>query len=129
MTNYEEEAAAEEERNTYSDTVRNGLAALEAAREAAQADVETATTLRQQALALADSVTTLKGQVDSFTAAPTYQPAQLNAVRVALAQVCQAQLDMAYGMAEFYQYRKANDQVAIGAHRSLEYLARYLLGE
>ncbi len=31
-------------------------------------------------------------------------------------------------MAELYAYRRANNQDAVIAHRSLEYLARYLFG-
>ncbi len=32
-------------------------------------------------------------------------------------------------MAEGYSYRRANNQDAVIAHRSLEYLARYLFGD
>lgn len=115
-------------RGELRETVVGGLAALEAARVAAQADIANAETLRTQALALADELIALTGQVNAFTPAATYSQAQLGQVKAALASTLTRMTVIVQAMSESYGYRKANDQVAVTAHRSIEFLARYLFG-
>lgn len=129
MTDYDRESAEVEYQTQYQNTVRNGLSALADARQAAQDDIDHTSDLEQEAWTLTNDLQVLKAQVDSFTAAPTYQQAQLNSVRIALSQVLDAQIKVTQGLSEFYQYRKNNDQDAILSHRSLEYLARFIFGE
>ena len=49
-------------------------------------------------------------------------------IKTILAQVISGQAVIADGLAEMCSYRKASDQVAILANRSLEFLARSLFG-
>lgn len=108
------------------DTVVTGLAALAAARQAAEADVAIAEDLRGQAQAMQASLATLQASLAAFTPAATYQQAQLGQIRSAIASVVATQATIAATLAELYGYRRGNDQVAINAHRSLEFLARVI---
>lgn len=108
------------------ETVVGGLAALASARAAAEGDVTTAETLRTQALALADELITLTGQVTDFSPAATYSQAQLVQVRAALVSTLTRMTVIVQAMAELYAYRRANNQDAVLAHRSLEFVARVL---
>lgn len=107
-------------------TVVAGLAALESAQTAAQGDVANAETLRTQALALADELLALTGQVTAFSPAATYSQAQMLQVRTALISTLTRVTVIVQAMAELYAYRRANDEVAVLAHQSLEFLARVL---
>lgn len=106
------------------ETVVGGLAALASARQAAEGDMANATLLRTQALALADELIALTGQVSAFAPAATYSQAQLGQVRDAIVATLTKVTVIMQAMAESYSYRYANDQVAALAHRSLEFLAR-----
>ena len=108
------------------ETVVGGLAALASARTAAEGDVDTAETLRTQALALAAELLTLTGQVTDFSPAATYSQAQLVQVRAALVSTLTRVTVIVQAMAELYDYRRANNQDAVLAHRSLEFVARVL---
>lgn len=108
------------------ETVVGGLAALASARAAAEGDVTNAETLRTQALALADELITLTGQVNAFSPAATYSQAQLVQVRAALVSTLTRVTVIVQAMAELYAYRRANNQDAALAHRSLEFVARVL---
>ncbi len=111
------------------ETVVGGLAALASARAAAEGDVSNAETLRTQALALADELITLTGQVTAFSPAATYSQAQMLQVRAALVSTLTRMTQLVQAMAELYAYRRANNQDAVLAHRSLEFVARYLFGD
>lgn len=108
------------------ETVVTGLAALAAARTAAEADIATANSLRDTSLSLAAATADLTAAIAAFTPEPYYDSTQLDQVKAALAQLASTQLALAHGLAEIYTYRRANDEVAILAHRSLEFLARVL---
>ena len=108
------------------ETVVGGLAALASARAAAEGDGTNAETLRTQALALADELLTLTGQVTYFSPSATYSQAQMLQVRSALVSTLTRVTVIVQAMAELYDYRRANDEVAIIAHRSLEFLGRVL---
>lgn len=108
------------------ETVVGGLAALASARAAAEGDVTNAETLRTQALALADELIALTGQVTDFSPADTYSQAQLVQVRAALVSTLTRVTVIVQAMAELYAYRRANNQDAVLAHRSLEFVARVL---
>ena len=108
------------------ETVVTGLAALAAARTAAEADIATANSLRETSLSLAAATADLTAAIAAFTPEPYYDSTQLDQVKAALAQLASTQLALAHGLAEIYTYRRANDEVAILAHRSLEFLARVL---
>lgn len=113
-------------RGELRETVVGGLAALASARAAAEGDVTNAETLRTQALALADELITLTGQVTDFSPAATYSQAQLVQVRAALVSTLTRVTVIVQAMAELYAYRRANNQDAVLAHRSLEFVARVL---
>ena len=85
-----------------------------------------ATPLRTQALALADELITLTGQVTAFSPAATYSQAQMLQVRAALVSTLTRVTVIVQAMAELYAYRRANNQDAALAHRSLEFVARVL---
>lgn len=120
---------SEDQDQEIRDTVRAGLSAIQSAREAAEADVANAETLHTQALAIADELITLTGQVSAFTPAATYSAAQLTQVKTAMVGTLTRLTIVVQAMAEGYSYRRANNQDAVIAHRSLEYLARYLFGD
>lgn len=120
---------SEDQDQTIRDTVRSGLATIRAARAAAEADVANAENLRVQALALADELIALTGQVNAFVPAATYSAAQLVQVRTALVSTLTRVTVIMQAMAELYAYRRENNRDAITAHQSLEYLARYLFGD
>lgn len=111
------------------DTVRAGLVTIRTARAAAEADIVAAEALRVQAQGVATNLGTLASAVAGFTPSATYSAAQLGQVKAALAQVIDTQTTIANALAEMYGYRKANDQVAVIAHKSLEFVARYLFGD
>lgn len=108
------------------ETVVGGLAALASARTAAEGDVDTAETLRTQALALADELIAFTGQVVAFSPSATYDQAQMVQVRAALVSTLTRVTVIVQAMAELYAYRRANNQDAALAHRSLEFVARVL---
>lgn len=114
------------ERDELRETVVGGLAALAQARQAAEADVPTAEQLRTQALALADELIDLTGQVTAFTPAATYSAAQLVQVRTALISTLTRMTVIVQAMAELYAYRRANNADAALSHRSLEFVARWI---
>lgn len=116
----------DEARAELRETVVTGLAALAAARTAAEADIATANSLRDTSLSLAAATADLTAAIAAFTPEPYYDSTQLDQVKAALAQLASTQLALAHGLAEIYTYRRANDEVAILAHRSLEFLARVL---
>lgn len=70
----------------------------------------------------------LHHHITAFTPAATYSQAQLGQVKAALVSTLTRMTVIVQAMAESYGYRKANDQVAVTAHRSIEFLARYLFG-
>lgn len=108
------------------DTVLAGLEALTAAREAAESDIPIAEDLIAQAQAMEAALADLGASVAGYSPAATYQAAQLDQVKAVLAQVVATQSIIASALAELYGYRRANNEVAVIAHRSLEFLARVL---
>lgn len=109
------------------DTVLAGLEALTAAREAAESDIPIAEDLIGQAQAMEAALADLGASVAGYSPSATYQAAQLDQVKAVLAQVVATQSIIASALAELYGYRRANNEVAVIAHRSLEFLARVLL--
>ena len=121
-----EQMERDQTRAELRETVVTGLAALAAARSAAEADIATANSLRDTSLSLAAATADLTAAIAAFTPEPYYDSTQLDQVKAALAQLASTQLALAHGLAEIYTYRRANDEVAILAHRSVEFLARVL---
>jgi hypothetical protein len=105
-------------------TLRDGIAAVEAAREQARADIAVVDGLSAQATALSTQITNRIAAVSAFTPAATYSPAQLAAVRDELVW-CLTQLrtltDAQNGM---YGWRRAVDRNAVLTDDSLIGLAR-----
>ena len=123
-----EQMERDETRAELRETVVTGLAALAAARSAAEADIVIAENLRQAAASLANASTDLALTVAGLTPGTYYDPGDLIQIKTILAQVISGQAVIADGLAEMCSYRKASDQVAILANRSLEFLARSLFG-
>ena len=121
-----EQMERDETRAELRETVVTGLAALAAARSAAEADIATANSLRDTSLSLAAATADLTAAIAAFTPEPYYDSTQLDQVKAALAQLASTQFVNDTATTEIYTYRRANDEVAILAHRSLEFLARVL---
>lgn len=110
-------------------TIRSGLEPLRQAKQASRDDIAVADDLRGQAQALTDDLQTLKGLIDGFTASQTYNPLQMNQMRNMLSQVVAAQIKVTQALTEGYAHRKTDDQTAVVANRSIEYLSVHFFGE
>lgn len=116
--------AREERRAQLAAQLLEGIAEIEAARDEAQADIDTATGLKAQADSLATAIGTQRGSVLAWTPQKTYTTADLIAIRDQLAQVLARQEQIVDALSSFYAYRVAVDRNAVQTDNALLWLAQ-----
>lgn len=103
--------------------LRDGVAAIDAARIAAEGDIATAEALRSGALDLKALATTLAGQARAFVPKAVYTPGDLSTIAAAVATIADRQALIADGVAGMAAWRAGVDRNAVLTDRSLAYLA------
>lgn len=106
-----------------SQALRDGIAAVEAAREQARADMAVADTLTAQADALSAAITNRLAAVAAFTPSPTYAPSDLTAVKGEIVWALKQLKTLADAQSGMFGWRRAVDQNAVLTDSSLIGLA------
>ena len=109
--------------------ILDGIAAIQSARDAAQADVAVVDNLKAQADTLSAAITARLTTVAAFTPAATYDPAQLAAVKGEVVWLLKQLKTLTDATAEMYNWRRAVDQNAVLTDASLIGLARLAQGD
>jgi hypothetical protein len=102
----------------------NGIAAIQAARTAANNDVAVADSLAASANSLSAQVSSRITAVAGWTPSATYSAADLNAIKSELAGILDKQKQIIDALSAFYAYRKAVDQNAVTTDDAILWLAR-----
>lgn len=113
---------------TLSEQLAAGIQIITTARDAAQADIATADSLRGQADALATVVQDRITAVAAFVPGATYRASDLVAIRSEVLSILDRQKTVIEALREMYQYRKAVDVNAVETDEALLWLARLVSG-
>ena len=114
--------ADEDLRTTLIATLQTGITDFTGYRDTAQADIATATQMQTDAATYRTTAQTLAGT--AFAAAPTYQPAQLQAIADSVKATATRQGVVFSALANLLGWRAAVDQNAVKTDQALIYLAK-----
>lgn len=124
------QAAADQERAAMlRQQLAEGVAAILAARDAADADRAQADILKTQADSLSAAIQARIAAVAAFVPGATYRQSDLVAVRDELVTLLNRQKQITDAMAGMYAYRRAVDANAVTTDNALLWLARLVSGE
>lgn len=121
-------AADEAQAEALRAQLAEGVAAILAARDAADADRAQADNLKAQADSLSQAIQARIAAVSAFTPGATYRQSDLVAVRDELVSLLNRQKQITDAMAGMYAYRRAVDTNAVTTDNALLWLARLVSG-
>jgi hypothetical protein len=102
----------------------SGVAQIQSARDAANADIAAADSLNTQALTLSSQTQARITAVAGWTPSATYSQADINLIKSEISSILTRQKQILDAMADMYVYRKAVDQNALSTDDALLWLAR-----
>ena len=108
--------------------IYNAVADIIATRDLAISDQATATSLENAARSISSQLQTQSSQIAGWTPSNTYNKNDLVVIRDQIKVLTDRQKTIADALADFYAYRRANDQAVVKIYNAVLWLAQRVSG-
>ena len=118
----------EQQQQRLLEDIRGAVDHIVAVRDLARDDQAVAVQLRDGALAISSQLATQSAQIAAWTPGTTYRASDLTAMKGQVKILADRQKQVADALADFYAYRRANDEAMVTAYNALLWVAQQLSG-